>query len=99
MTITEADRRVLLAYSSIKDVGPQWRRKVVRVWLVMIILVGCLAATLFLAELPLLAGFVVGILVGAMLRDYRYVVSAKASWPVVREITDWKRVQELLDMS
>ena len=44
--------------------------KVARVWLIMIILVGVFAVTVYYAELPLVAGLVAGLLAGAILRDY-----------------------------
>jgi hypothetical protein len=95
MTLTDADRKLLLTYQQIRDTGPQWSARLLKVWLILIVLAGVFAVTTYLAELPAVAGLVFGVVFGAMLRDYRYVRVAKQRWPTIREIIDWQRVEDL----
>jgi hypothetical protein len=99
MTITNADRRVLQAYLRMRETGPQLSHKILSFWLVLFILMAAFAVIVYQAELHLLGGLIAGFVVGAFLRDCRYIVQARKAWPVIREITDWNRVQELLDLS
>ena len=84
-----------------KETGPKWPHRLLVVWLVMVICAGVVTATVAYGELPLtgglIGGFIAGLLTGTIGRDYRYVLEVRRRWPVIREITDWTCVQELLD--
>ena len=38
-----------------------------------------------------------GLCLGAFLRDVGYYQVSRRTWPLTRELIDWKRVQELID--
>lgn len=42
------------------------------------------------------AGLVLGLAAGAIFRDTGYLVKSYHAWPVVDEITDWQRVEQLV---
>ena len=43
------------------------------------------------------AGLVIGVAAGAFLRDIGRIVQSCRIWPAVHEITDWHRVEQLLN--
>jgi hypothetical protein len=45
---------------------------------------------------PLASLFFIGFLAGILFTEYRWIKSFKVFWPVSREITDWKRVDQLI---
>ncbi|MFO0961311.1 MAG: hypothetical protein U0625_00235 [Phycisphaerales bacterium] len=67
----------------------------VRGWFVIVIVAGGLSALLAMLS-PVGAALCVGMLLGALLRDLRALVTAKRLWPVTREIIDWSRVDALI---
>ena len=51
----------------------------------------------FLSQISQLgAGLVIGLAVGAFSRDIGRLVQSYRTWPVVHEITDWQRVEQLV---
>lgn len=64
-------------------------------WFVIVIVAGGLSALLAIIS-PVGAALCAGIVLGALLRDFRALVTAKRLWPVNREIIDWSRVDALI---
>jgi hypothetical protein len=61
----------------------------------------CLGAVLLLAwgGASKFSGFFVGFLLAVVTRDFRFFSLFVSSWPLSREITDWRRVDELVASS
>jgi hypothetical protein len=51
----------------------------------------------FLAQVsPWAAGLVVGLAMGAAARDVGRLIQSHRTWPLLHEITDWPRVEQLI---
>jgi hypothetical protein len=58
----------------------------------------CALGSLYFAlnDSAVLSALVAGILLGAICRDFKHVRIFLNSWPLSKEITDWKRVDDLI---
>ena len=66
----------------------------------LVLLIGAIGIFLFLwAGWPLASGFFAGMVVATYARDIGWYRRMVQSWPLMREITDWNRVDELLSQS
>ncbi|MGZ5544280.1 MAG: hypothetical protein ACXWIU_06365 [Limisphaerales bacterium] len=64
-------------------------------WLLLFLYV-VVGGWLFSRVSPGAVGLVVGIAAGAFLRDIGHLVKSYRTWPVIHEITDWQRVEQLV---
>ncbi len=51
------------------------------------------------AGLPLLSAFIVGVIFSAVVRDLKFFRQFVKGWPLSNEITNWDRVNELLNQA
>jgi hypothetical protein len=58
----------------------------------------CVAAAFLLAwgRMSTFSGFFAGFILAVVLRDFRFFKLFVSSWPLSQEITDWRRVDELV---
>jgi len=70
-----------------------------RVYAYLGILGGIGIPALLWAGLPLASAFLAGVLISAVVRDLKFFGRFVAGWPLSNEITDWNRVNELLNSS
>jgi hypothetical protein len=87
-------RAWLLFYHSGFTFG-QWFRLNWKVLLFLAVLLVCSA--LLITAIPLVGGILFGFYLGTALRDITYFRIARRRWPVVLDIVNWDRVQQLVD--
>jgi hypothetical protein len=58
---------------------------------------GALAAFALWIDRPIVAGFAGGALFAIYVRDFKYFSRFVEGWPLSNEITNWKRVEELVE--
>jgi hypothetical protein len=88
--------RVWLRYHSSGYGVGQWIRSCWKSWL----LLGAMAAWAYIYVVPTSAGLgwaVLGLCMGAALRDIGYYQVSRRTWSVTDRVVDWKRVQEFVD--
>ena len=66
-----------------------------RVYLLLFLLFGALAGLLYLFVAPVAATYVALALVVAILRDVGYFRRSAKLWPVLEQVLDWKRIEQL----
>jgi hypothetical protein len=65
-----------------------------------IVIVGSIGIGFFLwAGWPVASGFFGGMVLATLVRDVGWYRRIVKSWPLQREVTDWKRVEQLLESS
>ena len=101
MGLSRTQRRVLTAYRQYHEdgeprlssfFGTAYRTSMAAG---VVIVAACVTALIYLGW-PILAAFLVGVLVGRLLNDLRYYWSTKAAWPAVDAVVDWERLHEML---
>jgi hypothetical protein len=98
MKLTDPQLRTVRYYLKHRDHAPTWAgffRRFARTLFLWTItgVVGSYVCVVM--GLPMLAFLLVGMLVGAALRELRQHHHVSQSWPAVAAIVDWKRAQEL----
>ena len=64
----------------------------------LIIAVAALVLVLSYAlERPAVANFVLGLLIGALLRDLGTFIQFTKTWPIIDPVLDWDRIEALLE--
>ncbi len=100
MNLSPLERRILVAYDEHHRRGMTvagMYRGVGRRLVVSLVLVAVLIALAFTYSETWVATLVLGMVVGAALRDLRTVLNNFKVWPLLDRITDWARVDELLE--
>ena len=106
--LPERHRTILEAYLKHRDQPPTvlvYLRKVLPFWLLVMVLMAVGAAPLVLfardatASPTLLycgASLLAGVFIGACARDIGWIRRVVATWPVMREVIDWEKIERLL---
>lgn len=100
MQITDAQARQLRITMNFRSAPPTVRWYFTSSWRIYLylILLGVVAYPFFWwGGWPLVSGFFAGMVVAMLLRDLRWYQAFVAAWPLNKEITDWTRVQALLN--
>ena len=106
--VSRYDRRVLLIYLSMRDKPPTYLRLFARMIPSYLILcsvpilafMGVMVLRSTIWVIPLLAGVLfVGFLLGVLTRDLGIFRRTILIWPVLSDIINWERVEQLLDDS
>jgi hypothetical protein len=67
-------------------------------WKVLLIIAVLLVCSAFVAAaIPLVGGICFGFYLGTASRDITYFRIARRRWPVVLDVVNWERVQQLVD--
>lgn len=74
--------------------GPYLRANALRWLLLLVIAVGAGWVAFHVA--PWVAALYVGMCLGAFLRDLGRLLQSRRLWPMVEQITDWQRVEQLV---
>jgi hypothetical protein len=102
MQLTTSQLRVLRYYHDHRTKGPTvggflYRfAKVLILWIAFAVVGSWI---LFEKEIFGFAYLLIGIFVGAILREIRHLIWAMQVWPILVAITNWQRVEELLPKS
>ncbi len=98
MQLTPAQRRVVRFYRDHRDAPPtlgEFFRRGAK-WLLFQVVYAAVAGYYFWSiGVTWLGTLMVGLVVGAMLREFRTWLWTMRVWPVDVALTDWKRVDEL----
>jgi hypothetical protein len=99
IALTSQQHALLVAYKQFRFSPPTVGKVLLRavpVYLLLITMPGGVAGLCALVGIDTLAYVVTGVIVGALLRDLRWIVATVRAWPVVVEVIDWPRVDQLL---
>jgi len=88
--------RVWLRYYHSGYSFAQWFRGYWKVLLIMLILLAC-AIFLIFAGAPAFGWGYLGFFVGTVLRDITYFRLGRRNWPLMLDVVNWDRVQQLVD--
>jgi hypothetical protein len=99
MQLTRAQRQLLVAYREFHLDGVSLAAMYRKSWrgavLFALYFTGA-AAFCFAYDLIWMAAMLIGLALGSFLRDYSYMRRTVSVWPVVSQITDWGRVDQML---
>lgn len=74
----------------------QWMRRSWKALLVLGVLLG-ISIFLILAGVPVIGWAYLGFFFGTLLRDLTYYRLGRRNWPLLLEIVNWDRAQQLVD--
>jgi len=97
--LTKVQRKMLLGWHHTHEYGMSlafFLRKALTSW-ALLALPAAAAYFIIVPNLPGLGWTVVGLCIGAALRDIGYYRIGLDFWPIRDQIVDWQRVTELLD--
>jgi hypothetical protein len=100
MNLTAIDRQQLRMVRDFRDAPPTVLHYVKTNWkstLLIGVLCTVAAVVYYRGGWPVVSGFFVGTLFGVITRDAGWYRKLVRSWPLSREITDWSRVDELIE--
>lgn len=66
-------------------------------YLLTVVLFCLLAALSYAIQLPGLATFTLGLLIGALLRDLAAFIRFTKTWPITASVLDWEKIHTLLE--
>ena len=93
-------RRLLSIYSTYHEQGgPRLLHRSSR-WAILgviLLVAGYVIVAEYFEFPPILTAFVIGVLVGRLLTEFRFYISTRMNWPTLEGVIDWRRVSDALD--
>ncbi len=97
--LTRFQRKTLTWYLKYHDKPPTLGRLVLRSWwthaAMLAIGVG-IAASLYYLGIPSVGTLLLGMMLGAVVRDIRHFWNTVMVWPLLEQVFDWERIKQLL---
>ena len=100
MTLTASDRAQLHQLRAYRETAPTVLGYFKVAWKSTVFICAlCAAAAAFYywGGWPILSGFFAGTIFGVLTRDAGWYRKLVRTWPLSKEITDWRRVDELVE--
>ena len=97
--MTQSQRRMLMAYRTVRDSPPTvatFLPRLMRPWLLLAVVCGVLVALGVASGFQFVPGLALGLFVGCVARDISWSLKTAQIWPTTREIINWDRVDQLL---